>query len=355
MSANIKELLNSAKPTEKIVEPMGWLGIQTAFLRIPNNGLLMSVMFSSVSSESQQCYMSVSRLANTLGCSESAVKKGRTRLVNDGWIKINGTHENGCAIYIMTHKAKEFLAEDAKIRDSIHQHNMEVEANRKKLIAEEYQCTLEDLSRNVKTEKHEKAEIKADDTVNTISDISNSTKCETTTNETTMPVHQHEEAVHETAPVAETVAVVAENVNVDLSNDKNYIMAKKYEAGTKAFFSRYDNSRREWTIEEVAEFFNLQPYNWKYADFDTNKAYIKNFKGVKLNKIEFERKMLTILNTSSIKKEPVKFDSNGLPANIVIPDKPEKPVSKESLDRFLDFLGRDSAMVKRFVESRAAV
>lgn len=355
MSANIKELLNSAKPTEKIVEPMGWLGIQTAFLRIPNNGLLMSVMFSSVSSESQQCYMSVSRLANTLGCSESAVKKGRTRLVNDGWVKIIGKHENGCAIYIMTHKAKEFLAEDAKIRDSIHQHNMEVEANRKKLIAEEYQCTLEDLSRNVKTEKHEKAEIKADDTVNTISDISNSTKCEITTNETTMPVHQHEEAVHETAPVAETVAVVAENVNVDLSNDKNYIMAKKYEAGTKAFFSRYDNSRREWTIEEVAEFFNLQPYNWKYADFDTNKAYIKNFKGVKLNKIEFERKMLTILNTSSIKKESVKFDSNGLPANIVIPDEPETPVSKESMDKFLDFLGRDSSMVKRFVESGVAV
>lgn len=355
MSANIKELLNSAKPTEKIVEPMGWLGIQTAFLRIPNNGLLMSVMFSSVSSESQQCYMSVSRLANTLGCSESAVKKGRTRLVNDGWVKIIGKHENGCAIYIMTHKAKEFLAEDAKIRDSIHQHNMEVEANRKKLIAEEYQCTLEDLSRNVKTEKHEKAEIKADDTVNTISDISNSTKCETTTNETTMPVHQHEEAVHETATVAETVAVVAENVNVDLSNDKNYIMAKKYEAVTKAFFSRYDNSRREWTIEEVAEFFSLQPYNWKYADFDTNKAYIKNFKGVKLNKIEFERKMLTILNTSSIKKESVKFDSNGLPANIVIPDEPETPVSKESMDKFLDFLGRDSSMVKRFVESGVAV
>lgn len=354
MSANIKELLNSAKPTEKIVEPMGWLGIQTAFLRIPNNGLLMSVMFSSVSSESQQCYMSVSRLANTLGCSESAVKKGRTRLVNDGWIKIIGTHENGCAIYIMTHKAKEFLAEDAKIRDSIHQHNMEVEANRKKLIAEEYQCTLEDLSRNIKTEKHEKAEIKADDTVNTISDIPNSTKCETNTVEIPMPVHQHEEAVHETATVTET-APVAETVNVDLSNDKNYIMAKKYEAGTKAFFSRYDNSRREWTIEEVTEFFNLQPYNWKYADFDTNKAYIKNFKGVKLNKIEFERKMLTILNTSSIKKEPVKFDSNGLPANIVIPDKPEKPVSKESLDRFLDFLGRDSAMVKRFLASRAAV
>lgn len=355
MSANIKELLNSAKPTEKIVEPMGWLGIQTAFLRIPNNGLLMSVMFSSVSSESQQCYMSVSRLANTLGCSESAVKKGRTRLVNDGWVKIIGKHENGCAIYIMTHKAKEFLAEDAKIRDSIHQHNMEVEANRKKLIAEEYQCTLEDLSRNIKTEKHEKAEIKADDTVNTIPDIPNSTKCETTTNETTMPVHQHEEAVHETATVTETVAVVAENVNVDLSNDKNYIMAKKYEAGTKAFFSRYDNSRREWTIEEVAEFFNLQPYNWKYADFDTNKAYIKNFKGVKLNKIEFERKMLTILNTSSIKKESVKFDSNGLPANIVIPDEPETPVSKESMDKFLDFLGRDSSMVKRFVESGVAV
>ena len=339
MSANIKELLNSAKPTEKIVEPMGWLGIQTAFLRIPNNGLLMSVMFSSVSSESQQCYMSVSRLANTLGCSESAVKKGRTRLVNDGWIKIIGTHENGCAIYIMTHKAKEFLAEDAKIRDSIHQHNMEVEANRKKLIAEEYQCTLEDLSRNIKTEKHEKAEIKADDTVDTISDIPNSTKCETTTNKTTMPVHQHEEAVHETATVTET-APVAETVNVDLSNDRNYITAKRYEKSTAEFLNRYtENSRHEWTIEEVAEFYNIQPYNWKYRDFDTNKAYIKNFKGVKLTKLEFERKMLTILDTSSMKPSyATKTTSTASPVRSVIPQNiilDEEELTKEEIAEIL--------------------
>lgn len=350
MSANIKELLNNAKPTERIIEPMGWLGINTVFWSIPRNGQLMSVMFASYTEESQQCYISVERLAATMRCSEVAIKKGRKQLVEDGWIKKIGIHENKCAIYIMTAKARKLLEDDYKAIDAIHQHNKDVAENRRKAVAEEYQCEIAELSfRKNKQNKDFKA--------NTVSDVPNSTTYKTNTVEIPVPVHQHEEAVHETAtaPVAETVAVVAENVNVDLSNDKNYIMAKKYEAVTKAFFSRYDNSRREWTIEEVTEFFNLQPYNWKYADFDTNKAYIKNFKGVKLNKIEFERKMLTILNTSSIKKEPVKFDSNGLPANIVIPDKPEKPVSKESLDRFLDFLGRDSAMVKRFLASRAAV
>ena len=250
MSANIKELLNNAKPTERIIEPMGWLGINTVFWSIPRNGQLMSVMFASYTEESQQCYISVERLAATMRCSEVAIKKGRKQLVEDGWIKKIGIHENKCAIYIMTAKARKLLEDDYKAIDAIHQHNKDVAENRRKAVAEEYQCEISALSfRKNKQNKDFKA--------NTVSDVPNSTTYKTNTVEIPVPVHQHEEAVHETAtaPVAETVTVVAENVNVDLSNDKNYIMAKKYEAVTKAFFSRYGNSRREWTIEEVAEFF----------------------------------------------------------------------------------------------------
>lgn len=161
-----------------------------------------------------------------------------------------------------------------------------------------------------------------------------------------MPVHQHEEAVHETAtvtataPVAETVTVVAENVNVDLSNDRNYITAKRYEKSTAEFLNRYtENSRHEWTIEEVAEFYNIQPYNWKYRDFDTNKAYIKNFKGVKLTKLEFERKMLTILDTSSMKPSyATKTTSTASPVRSVIPQNiilDEEELTKEEIAEIL--------------------
>ena len=335
MSANIKELLNNAKPTERIIEPMGWLGINTVFWSIPRNGQLMSVMFASYTEESQQCYISVERLAATMRCSEVAIKKGRKQLVEDGWIKKIGIHENKCAIYIMTAKARKLLEDDYKAIDAIHQHNKDVAENRRKAVAEEYQCEIAELSfRKNKKNKDFKA--------NTVSDVPNSTTYKTNTVEIPVPVHQHEEAVHETAtaPVAETVTVVAENVNVDLSNDKNYITAKRYEKSTAEFLNRYtENSRHEWTIEEVAEFYNIQPYNWKYRDFDTNKAYIKNFKGVKLTKLEFERKMLTILDTSSMKPSyATKTTSTASPVRSVIPQNiilDEEELTKEEIAEIL--------------------
>ena len=335
MSANINELLNNAKPTERIIEPMGWLGINTVFWSIPRNGQLMSVMFASYTEESQQCYISVERLAATMRCSEVAIKKGRKQLVEDGWIKKIGIHENKCAIYIMTAKARKLLEDDYKAIDAIHQHNKDVAENRRKAVAEEYQCEISALSfRKNKQNKDFKT--------NTVSDVPNSTTYKTNTVEIPVPVHQHEEAVHETAtaPVAETVTVVAENVNVDLSNDRNYITAKRYEKSTAEFLNRYtENSRHEWTIEEVAEFYNIQPYNWKYRDFDTNKAYIKNFKGVKLTKLEFERKMLTILDTSSMKPSyATKTTSTASPVRSVIPQNiilDEEELTKEEIAEIL--------------------